>query len=146
MAGAMLLLACLPLLRGDNPDQYEYVKDTDRYVGLVYKGGVSVGRLDGNGNFLPEPSMINLTGFKSGLPQYTLLVRGLQRGRPLYEYRSGRLIRGVLDKDGNFIPELGSTVIGFEDYLKAYQPDKSLKIYNLPGKIIKKGGKAKQQK
>lgn len=51
----------------------------------------------------------------------------------VYEYRSGRLIKGRLQKTGNFVPELGSKVLDFKDY----DPDENRRIYNLPGKLVK---------
>jgi hypothetical protein len=48
----------------------------------------------------------------------------------VYEYRSGRLIKGMLHKTGNFVPELGSTVLDF----KEYDPIRDRRrVYNLPG-------------
>jgi hypothetical protein len=53
----------------------------------------------------------------------------------VYEFRSGRLIPGDIDDDGNFIPTVGGKIIDFKDY--RYGP-KAPKIYNLPGKFVKK--------
>lgn len=47
----------------------------------------------------------------------------------VFEYRSGRLIKGMLHKTGNFAPELGSKVLDF----KEYDPMRDRRIYNLPG-------------
>jgi hypothetical protein len=47
----------------------------------------------------------------------------------VYEFRSGRLIKGTLHKTGNFVPELGSKILDFKDY----DPRGRRRIYNLPG-------------
>lgn len=47
----------------------------------------------------------------------------------VYEFRSGRLIKGTLQKTGNFVPELGSRILDFKDY----DPLSKRRIYNLPG-------------
>jgi hypothetical protein len=49
---------------------------------------------------------------------------------PVYEYRSGLLIKGELNWNFEFVPEKGSTVIAMEDYEIS---DASPRIYNLPG-------------
>jgi hypothetical protein len=76
------------------------------------------------------------------------VINSRRLGRePVYEYRSGRLIKGELDKEGDFIPDLGSKVTDFKDY----RPGKGVPvIYNLPGRFvkkseIKKGAPAKKQ-
>jgi len=38
-------------------------------------------------------------------------------------------------RDGNFVPELGSKVIKFEDY--KYEPD-AIRIWNLPGYFMRR--------
>jgi hypothetical protein len=47
-------------------------------------------------------------------------------------------VPGAIDKDFNFIPTVGAKVIDFKDYV--YSP-KAPKIYNLPGKFVRKGEK-----
>ncbi len=53
---------------------------------------------------------------------------------PVYEYRSGRLIKGELDKEGNFLPDLPGKVIDFKDYRYSKT---AIRIYNLPGSFVK---------
>jgi hypothetical protein len=53
----------------------------------------------------------------------------------VYEYRSGRLLKGVLKRNGTFVPELDSRVLDFKDYVPGEQ---ALRIYNLPGRLTKK--------
>jgi hypothetical protein len=53
----------------------------------------------------------------------------------VYEYRSGRLIKGVIDTKGYFVPDLDGKVIEFKDY--KYKPG-GIHIWNLPGEFGKK--------
>jgi hypothetical protein len=43
-----------------------------------------------------------------------------------------------MDEEGNFVPLVGAKVTDFKDYL--YSPS-APKIYNLPGKFVRKGEK-----
>ena len=76
-----------------------------------------------------------MQGALSSAPAARLVNAG-KADEVVYEYRSGRLIKGVLDRDGNFVPELGSRIFAFEDY--KYGKD-APRIYNLPGYFHKKG-------
>ena len=56
----------------------------------------------------------------------------------VYEYRSGRLVKGTLINDGHFIPERGSEIMSFGRYI----PIKgNLRIYNLPGRFVDRARK-----
>lgn len=55
---------------------------------------------------------------------------------PVYEYRSGKLIPGYLTGNGTFDPEPDELIIDIKDYV--YVPRGSRRIYNLPGKFVKK--------
>ncbi len=115
---------------------------------------VEFGHLSDEGEFVPDADLPSI--LRSGLRipikydpfgtpvYYTVPEPPWQRGpkqegqkesdpEPAYEYRSGRLIKGMLQSTGNFVPELGSKVIDF----KGYDPDENRRIYNLPGKLIK---------
>src|SRR5205823_14564030 len=93
----------------------------------------SSGKLDAAGNFIPEPRWMNIGGEVSGAPPIArTLNRRVPDGEPVYEYRSGRLIKGILDAQGNFVPDLGSKVIDFRDY--RYN-ERAIRIYNLPGRF-----------
>jgi hypothetical protein len=128
---AVMLFLLLPNACAANGG-YEFVPDTDRFVMLRHGDACSIGKLDGKGNFLPDPRYVNLRGaYLSAIPPCTLIN---SRGDSVYEFRSGRLIRGKIDKDGSFVPDLGTKVIRFEDY----KPEKDLRIYNLPGKFVPK--------
>jgi hypothetical protein len=128
-------LACLapPVARTEPPVEYEFVPDLDRYVMMTRGPAQSVGKLDAAGNFVPDRRWLNVRGKVSGAPPYTLITGA---AGPAYEYRSGRLVKGRLDEDGNFVPQLGSVVIP----LRAYDPGPgAAPIYNLPGRFVKKG-------
>jgi hypothetical protein len=118
-----------------NQEEYEFVQDTGRLVELIQGETESIGKLDASGNFVPDKRWFQL---KKGQPLVsgpaTTLINGLaQKG--VYEFRSGRLIPGDIDDKGNFIPTVGGRIIDFKDY--RYGP-KAPKIYNLPGKFVKK--------
>jgi hypothetical protein len=54
---------------------------------------------------------------------------------PVYEFRSGSLIPGFLDIEGNFVPEVNSEIMAFSKY--KYSPT-GRRIYNLPGSFVPK--------
>jgi hypothetical protein len=64
---------------------------------------------------------------------YNLPVEGAE-GESTYEYRSGRLLKGILRKSGTFVPDRDSRVLDFKDYVPGKQ---ALRIYNLPGRLEK---------
>jgi hypothetical protein len=53
----------------------------------------------------------------------------------VYEFRSGRLIRGVLVANGDFVPETGAKVITLNEYVFGIDAHR---IYNLPGFFVAK--------
>ena len=116
-------------------EEYDYVRDTNRYVSLERGETMSIRKLDATGNFDPDPRFHNLNvhGGLSSCPPYTLLN---PRKEQVYEYRSGQLILGEIDKGGNFVPRVDSKVIAFKDY---HYTEGSLRIYNLPGYYVRKG-------
>jgi hypothetical protein len=97
------------------------------------------GKLSRRGDFLPEPGLPIVA--TTQLPRPFRLRRGIRQNiiynspttrngvEDVYEFRSGRLIRGKIHASGNFQPEVGSKVTPFRDY----DPRKDLRIYNLPG-------------
>jgi hypothetical protein len=110
------------------PAEYVFVKDVARHVGIRRGPHMLIGTLDANGNFL-ESLRVPAGASLSGVPPFTV-INSSGPPTPVYEYRSGRLIKGELATDGSFVPEIGSAVIKFEDY--RYRPD-ALLIWNLPG-------------
>lgn len=118
-----------------------------RVVGEV----MELGHLSDRGEFVPDYGLPVFPFVRvkqpevlqdgSGRSMYYTLPQPLARRWPrrqgdteedpehVYEYRSGRLIKGLLHKTGNFVPELDSTVLDFKDY----DPLRNSRIYNLPG-------------
>jgi hypothetical protein len=113
------------------------------------------GHLDDRGEFIPDYGLpiVSRSGLKGlirsepgGSPRYYTLPRpswdtwpereGPNRDAPeeVYEYRSGRLIKGTLQGSGNFVPELGSKVLDFKEYDPLTD---RRRIYNLPGVLRK---------
>jgi hypothetical protein len=60
----------------------------------------------------------------------------------VYEYRSGMLIEGHLDRQGNFTPKPGSTILDISDF--AYSPA-APRIYNLPGIFVEEKPRSLQK-
>ncbi|HZU34600.1 MAG TPA: hypothetical protein VFA18_01755 [Gemmataceae bacterium] len=127
------LLATTALAQGD-ATTYEFRQDLRPYYGVRRGNMFVVGHLDAAGNFIPEPRMHWLpTHGTYSLPQFDWLYRAHRPDEPVYEFRSARLIKGVL-KDGSFVPDKGVKVIDFKDY--RYRKG-ALRIYNLPGHFVK---------
>jgi uncharacterized protein (TIGR03067 family) len=140
-------LECAP---APAPEEYVFVRDTDRWVGMVKKeirkGKIStaeirlVGKLDANGDFT---QVYRFETPPSMSPNYTLINLPGPKPKKVYEFRSGRLIKGELTTEGNFVPETSSTIIKFESY--EFSPD-AIPIWNLPGTFMKKDEAALQGK
>jgi hypothetical protein len=104
---------------------------------------MELGRLSDEGEFQPEPDMpifprVNLPDpsphwlSTSDTIYYNIPNKGAEK-EDVYEYRSGRLLKGTLNKSGNFAPEVGSKVLDFKEY---GQDRVSRRIYNLPGRLL----------
>ncbi len=133
LASACFWLAA-DVLGSDKPDDYVFVPDTDWWVEICHDQTTSIGKLDAAGNFLPTE--IN----KPRCHRRSAETRSIKRLNPkpeknVYEFRSGRLIKGELNWNGYFIPEIGSKVLDFKDY--HYRPD-GPRIWNLPGRFEKR--------
>jgi hypothetical protein len=119
---------------------YEYREDLKPYVGLLRQGLVALGHLDAKGNFVPLPKVEPIDPRRpfSG-PAYTIINRPTRPNEPVYEFRSGLLVRGKLTEEGDFVPDEGGKVIP----LRAYRYGKDApRIYNLPGKFVERKGGA----
>jgi hypothetical protein len=118
----------VPTSSGQTPakDDYEFVPDTDRRFAFYRNGFVMVGKLDARGNFIQEkryrsdsvPEILGCTPVR------------YEESTKVYEFRSGRLIKGGMLPTGVFVPEGGSKVTAFSDY--RYGPG-AMPIWNLPG-------------
>lgn len=136
-----LSILILTMVGGANTpaaEEYIFVEDTDRTVIIIRGESVFEGKLDKRGEFLGRlkgkvTDAIPLRG--------DIIAKGARKSVPAYEYRSGRLIKGVIDVEGNFVPDLDSKVIDFKDY--KYTPD-GPRIWNLPGRFEKKGAADKK--
>lgn len=122
-------------------EEYVFAPDTGRWVGVwrnvAQPGGAGgrvllVGKLDADGVFY---EMHRHLAPPADGPEYAVILPALGDGRPAYEYRAGRLIRGKL-RDAAFVPDEGSKVIPFSDY--HYGPG-APPVWNLPGRFVKKG-------
>jgi hypothetical protein len=124
-----------------NTASYEYLQDTSRTIGLERGGMILEGKLDAAGNFIQNPKAQILKAGMGGTGGILEIINVRRPGREhIYEFRSGRLIQGELDKEGNFIPDLGGKVIDFKDYQYKKDP---LYIYNLPGYFREKKANTK---
>jgi hypothetical protein len=115
---------------GEPPQQSNRAFDLNlsRRVALISGDHLLRGRLDRDGNFLIE-ARYPRNSLYSG-PRYELINAPVQ---VVYEFRSGRLIKGEIINDGRFVPEIGSEVIDIKDY--KYSPG-AIRIYNLPGRFV----------
>ncbi len=130
--------------RKESGGQLEYVPDVGRSVAVFVQrddfSGFFFGHLDARGNFLRDARRrvegMALSGAAPVPEPGTIINFSAFEGEPVYEYRSGYLIRGVLKTLGDgFIPDLGGQVIAFKDY----RPGKGVpRIYNLPGSFVKR--------
>lgn len=135
------------------PEGYEfrlyrtYMK-SDPWFARVIGDVMELGHLDDEGDFIPDYGLPVFPYAKaknpdvlrdgSGRTIYYTLPRGGKEDfwkkkkdtEEVYEYRSGRLIKGTLHKTGNFVPELGSKILDFKEYNPATD---NRRIYNLPG-------------
>ena len=118
--------------RGSKEPEYTFVPDTTRYVTVVRGNTRSIGLLDANGNFIPDRRWLHVPNNRglSAVPATTFINRPARD--PVYEYRSGRLVLGALDEQGNFLPKTGSKVIPFSEY---HYTKQAIPIYNLPGRF-----------
>jgi hypothetical protein len=118
--------------------QYEYREDLKPYVGLLRQGLVALGHLDPKGNFIPLPKVepIDPRNPFSG-PAYTIINRPIRPNEPVYEFRSGLLVKGKLTEEGDFVPDQGGKVIPLRDY---HYGKEAPRIYNFPGKFVERKG------
>ncbi len=110
--------------------------DTNRWVAILREGKYVLGHLDKYGNYIEfrDADLINPNAAFSG-PEYTVINKPQKKNEVVYEFRSGILVMGILDVEGNFVPIKGSSIIEMKDYkVGPSEP----RIYNLPGTIEKK--------
>ncbi len=137
LAAWILFLSPADPGQGKDPIDAEFeFRPELRKVLLARDGRWFLGFLDSDGRFLTSEEVIGGVSLPYLLPpahNYPIAVKGVEE--PVYEFRSGLLTKGILDGFGNFVPQVGSTIIAF----KAYRPGKdALRIYNLPGQFVPK--------
>jgi hypothetical protein len=130
--------------KAGTPEGYEYrpyrtYMKVDPWFARVIGDVMELGHLNDEGEFVPDYGLPVFPYIRvkqpdvlqdgSGRTIYYTLPKDGKDTEEVYEYRSGRLIRGTLHMSGNFVPELGSTVLDFKDY----DPLGDRRIYNLPG-------------
>jgi hypothetical protein len=139
-------------VRADGPEQqekavYVFKPELRRVMRQVEHNEFHLGHLDEWGNFLPDFQKGPLKWEKAGHLQKDYPLYNTQTGirqDPVFEYRSGSLIPGFF-LGFVFYPQQGAKIITMDDYLKEYPSKNNLTgvgcwpIYNLPGKIVKKG-------
>ena len=131
---SLFLLGCDTRPAGDKTEaRYEYQEDVGRNIDISREEGVYHGKLDAQGNFIPSAGQAkpHRLGSSNGVD----ITESRAGELVVYEYRSGALIRGKFNAEFNFVPEIGSEVIRFEDY--RYTKD-APRIYNLPGRFVEK--------
>ncbi len=142
----LLLMLSATDAPGETP-QYVFQLDLKPITGMRRGNKVYLGHLDEHGDFIEsraEEPYHHPSAPSSGIPltrSYRLMKlypivnvpKDNESSEKVYEYRSGRLILGVLDSDGYFTPEAGSTIMPFADYRYS---DGARRIYNLPGKFV----------
>jgi hypothetical protein len=133
--------------------QYRFVEDQNRYVGIVreyiyfsgrlkmsdanlfngvlHERGTLIGKLRETGDF-DEYAVIREG--ESAAVHFEIICKPQVIPVDAYELRSGRLLRGQIDKLGNFVPLVKSRTIKFSDY--NYSPG-AIPIWNLPGRFVK---------
>lgn len=134
------------------PFREAYPKDPKRanpWFARVIGEVMELGHLSDEGEFMPDYGLpvfpyvkskdwaILNDHFQDGTQRsmYYTLPKDGKDSEDVYEYRSGRLIKGTLHKTGNFVPEIGSKVLDFKDYDPSLA--KGNRIYNLPGVLRK---------
>ena len=142
LAPLVLFLTCVsshvPRLPGEdkgagNREEYEFVEDLSREVWIIQGDAMLYGKLDAAGNFVSDWKQNPFRRAPQSGPSGIVINSPPQKG--VYEFRSGRLVPGDIDDKRNFVPTVGGRIIEFKDY---HYGLKAPKIYNLPGKFVRK--------
>src|SRR5437762_9590340 len=81
------------------PEEYTFVVDTERTVGIDRGPFFLIGKLDAEGSFICEKKFPIGQQFTSP-PKYELISFPRREEWVVYEYRSGRLIKGFINLEG----------------------------------------------
>lgn len=159
---ALLLLVNEPLCSTifTRLDHYGYVEDLSVEYSHSLGAFTYNGHLDATGQFIPDPAnrISNLSMGGTGPILRPFLFKATH-GEKLYQFQGGRLIPGVIKSQiirqgatGTdnfksakkelhtwfFYPDLNGKIIEMQEYLNDFDPAKSPRIFNLPGRILKK--------
>jgi hypothetical protein len=134
LSASLLILVSGRTAASDPPKKkYVFVEITDRWVAVDRGEWHLVGKLDKNGDFVEEFMWKKGQG-KSLTPTITLNSAVFTSNpQKVYEFRSGMLIPGKIERDGQFIPEEGGKIIPFKDYEYSLT---ATPIWNLPGVFV----------
>jgi hypothetical protein len=142
--------------------QYVFRYEEDKRVLLMRFPFFYEGHLEATGTFIPDPKAAPIECKASADEQHDWIEALERKKGPIhnmnrspgmavlvYRYYSGLLMPGSLTGD-DFTPlvdETNNTVklITLDEYLKTYDPERHVRIYNLPGRIVPKG-EAKKEK
>jgi hypothetical protein len=131
MMHGVIAIACIFQIVCDTRN-YTYIPDAEKPVAFVRGNYSYVGWLDIYGNFI-QLDRIKSPASRSWPAFPRWIGRSWKKGLAddiVYEYKSDKLVKGFLDKDGLFVPELDAEIVDFRDY--KYSPF-AIRIYNLPG-------------
>lgn len=107
----------------------QYVPDLSRHVLMHHGHKLMLGKLDAYGIFHVE-RVVRGGGFTGPMPVFAYINVRPEGGGAVAEYRSGMLIYGTMSEEGHFVPDAGSRVTKFEDYVRS---GSTIPIWNLPG-------------
>lgn len=111
-------------------EDYFHKLNKHLYYGQIDKYGNFVQYSNPSGSQVPE--YIGNVFPKSFTKHYEFFVSSGGSLATVYEYRSGRLIPGIVERF-NFVPDIGGKVIPLSEYHFPWSPGR---IYNLPGKFV----------
>ena len=139
----LFLSLVLAILMSDRPacsdppkERYVFVENIDRWVAVNRGEWHLVGKLNKDGDFVADFMWKKGQG-KSLTPTETLNSAVFTSNpQKAYEFRSGMLIPGKIERDGRFVPEVGGKIVAFKDY--EYDPNSptTIPIWNLPGVFL----------
>jgi hypothetical protein len=133
MAAICAIVAVWAACAAPAPPSSIYVPFPDRPASFQWGGIIHSGVIDARGTFrVREKTPVDKLPRQqiNGPPGLPVLI--FSKPAKVYEFRSGRLVLGVMMPDGEFIPEVGSIVIRIDDYHEGKDP----MIWNVPGFFI----------
>lgn len=134
--------------------EYIFQPEPDKRVVLVRFPFFYEGHLNDSGAFVPDPKAKPVEfKFDEDVLQWMEALekkkgpifnrnRGGLHADAVYHFFGGWLIGGEIPAE-DFFPQIEKNntikVISLDDYLRKYDPEQNIRIYNLPGRIVKKG-------